>query len=241
MRKFLVMLLATIVLMPATAATLDEDVARYIQIFNSDTHAHQEAVESLAWMGLSDTRLFDVIERRVKDEADRFRNNKDEKNRVARYIRALGFSGQSKYEPTIRQYLADRTYERYAKTALEDMDDYRKWNPIISNRASFDPRYSDDVNRVMNMLKSDDPLLKRVAAKRIYFAHQDDVLLELLAKDLKAAYPKADTTYSDATSWMVKALGNAKNPKYRPLIQEIAGNSRDSKVASYAKKALESF
>ena len=47
--------------------------------------------------------------------------------------------------------------------------------------------------------------------------------------------------YSDVFAWMVKALGNAKNPKYRPAIQEIAARSADQKVVRYAKKALEAY
>jgi hypothetical protein len=238
--RILILLLSAILFSgPVAAATAEEDVARYVQIFNGDTSAHQEAVESLAWMGISDPRVFDVIERRLLNEAQIYRNDRNEKNRVARYIRALGFSGQSKYISTIKQYLSDRVYERYANTALEDLSNYQKWNPIISNRATFDLQYSDDVNRILNMLRSDDPWLKRVAAKRIYFANQDEVLLDMLAKELKAAYVQNNSTYTDVTAWMVKALGNAKHPKYRPLIEEVLVRSTESKVVSYAKQALE--
>lgn len=241
MRIFITLLIAVFFSGPAAAATAEEDVARYVQIFSGETSAHQEAVESLAWMGMADTRVFDVIERRLLDEAQKARDDRDEKNRVARYIRALGFSGQPKYVPTIERFLADRVYERYARTALDDLPDYEKWNPIIANRANFDPRYGDDVNRILNMLRSDDPWLKRIAAKRIYFAHRDEVLLESLATELKTAYMKSDRRYVDATAWMVKALGSAKHPKHRPLIEEVAARSTESKVVSYAKKALESY
>lgn len=36
-----------------------------------------ELVVSLAWMGISDPRLFDVIERRVRDEAEQSRNDRN--------------------------------------------------------------------------------------------------------------------------------------------------------------------
>lgn len=222
----------------AAAATMEEDVARYIKIFSGTTSTHNDAVESLAWMGISDTRLFDLIEKRLLEESEAAKNERYTKDRVARYIRALGFSGQTKYTPTLNKYLSDRVYERYAKDALKELPDHQAWNPIISNRAVFDPRYSDDVNRVLNMLRADDLLLKKIGSKRVFFAVQDEVVLDTLASELKANYMRNEPAYSDAIAWMVKALGSTKNPKYRPLLQDVAAKARDSKVADYAKRAL---
>lgn len=224
----------------ALAATSEEDVAQYIAIFSGDSARHNDAVESLAWKGLSDTRLYDVIERRLLDESQFARGDKDDKNRVARYIRALGFSGQAKYLPTINKYLSDKVYERYARDAAADMQHYQTWNAVISNRASFDSRYSDDVNRIMNMLRASDLMLKRVGAKRVFFTKAEEAVLDVLAAELRTSYTNTDPQYSDAIAWMVKALGSAKNPKYRPLLTEVMGKSMDSKVVNYAKQALAS-
>lgn len=239
--RFFILMLMTAFFSGGAAATPEEDVTRYVQIFNGETSTHQEAVESLAWKGISDRRVFDVIERRLLDESETYKNDRTEKNRVARYLRALGFSGQSRYVPTINKYLTDRVYERYAKTALEELPDYQKWNPIIANRATFDPKYSDDVNRILNMFQSDDLWLKRIAAKRVYFANQNEILLDFLVKELKVTYTQNDETHADVFAWMVKALGNAKNPKYRPAVEEIAVRSANPKVVRYALKALESY
>jgi hypothetical protein len=224
----------------AMAASWEDDVARYVAIFSGDTSGHNDAVETLAWMGISSPRVYDLLERRLLNEAQGAKTSKEDKNRVARYIRALGFSGQTKYTQTISKYVGDKVYERYASTALEDLRNYQKWNPVIANRATFDPQYSDDVNRIRNMLKSDDMQLKRIGAKRIYFANQDDILLEVLSKELQTNYQKAEGEDIDAVAWMVKALGHAKNPKYRPLIEEIAIKAKDKKVVKYARLALES-
>src|SRR5207247_1034579 len=96
------------------------------------------------------------------------------------------FSGQPKYVPTIEKFLKDNTYERYAGEALKDLPRYQKWNPIIANRSTFDPTYSDDANRVMNMLRSDDILLQRVGAKRIFHGVREDYLLQYLAQLVEA-------------------------------------------------------
>ncbi len=107
MRYFMSMMLAALFSVGAAAATVEEEVARYVQVFNGETSTHQEAVESLAWKGISDPRVFDILERRLLDESAKYKNDRTEKNRVARYIRALGFSGQSRYVPTIKQ-VSDR-------------------------------------------------------------------------------------------------------------------------------------
>ena len=228
----------------AVAATVEEDVQRYVQIFSGDKRLHNDAADTFSWMGLSDTRVFDIIERRLLEDADASRNN-NERNRVARYIRSLGFSGQSKYEPTIGKFVGDRPYERFAKNALIDLPDYRKWNPIISNRSTFDPKLSDDVNRISNMLRSDDLLLQRVGAKRVYFVgNKDDTLLGILEKQVQASYARTDLKDRlrvDSVCWMVKALGSSRNPKYEPLIEEVAQKGVEQQVVRHAMEALSKY
>lgn len=222
----------------ALSATVEEDVVRYVNIFNGNANLHSDAADTFIWIGLSDPRIFDVIEKRLLADAEAGRNDKNEKNRVARYIRALGFSGQAKYIPTINQFVADNTYERYAKAALVDLPQYQLWNPIIANRASFDPKVSDDANRVMNMLRADDFMLKRVGAKRVYYKHQEPEVLEVLAQELRADYAQATPQTADAVAWMVKALGQPRLEKYKPLIEEVATTAKESAVLKYANAAL---
>lgn len=217
----------------ALANTLQADVDHYIQIFKGDNSLHADAADTFSWMGLSDTRLFDVIEK------DLLQADRSDKNRVARYIRALGFSGQAKYLPTLQSFVDSPTYKRFAQTAIDDQPRYERWNPIISNRATFDPKYSDDVNRVRNMLNSNELALKEVGAKRVYFANKDDVLLDLLATNVKSNYTNTNPQDSDSIAWMVKALGSAKNPKYIPLLEEVANNASASQIRRHAKKSLD--
>lgn len=225
----------------AHAATVDEDVNRYVQIFDGSMSVPTETVESLAWMGLSDARLFDVIERRVLQDAEVSRNDRRKKNEIGLFIRGLGFSGNPKYLPTIRQFLLEGGYERDAKKAMADMQNYEKWNPVISRRASFDPQYSDEVNRILNMLHADDFMLKRIGAKRVYFRNKEDVLLNVLANEVRSNYTSNDSDGEiiDVIAWQVKALGSAKQEKYRPLLQEVAAQAKNSKIAKYASKGLE--
>jgi hypothetical protein len=238
MRFILALIASLISFNHAVAASLEEDVQHYIRIFSGDKALHSEAVDKLEWMGLSDTRLFDIIEGLILENAD----DRGERNRVAKYIRSLGFSGESKYYPTIMRFVRNRTYNpSFANGALRDLPRYSKWNPVISNRSSFDPKFSDDVNRVANMLRSDDLLLQRVGAKAVYSGVQEDILLELLAQLVRANYARTDLTGSeriDSVAWQVKALGSSRNAKYRALLEEVAEKGKQQAVVKHASEAL---
>lgn len=241
MRIILGLIFSVLAVTQACAASLEDDVLFYVSTFNGETGLHSSASEKLGFAGISDVRVFDIVEKLLLRDAPTVPSDRENKLRVAYYIRALGFSGQSKYIPTLRGFKGDLVYELYAKNALEDMPNYQKWNPVIANRASFDPKYSDDVNRVINMLKSDDLMLKRVGAKRVYFANKDEVLLELLAKDLKANYTRdmPDSESNDWLAWVVKGLGSAKLERFRSLIQDVFDSSPNPKVRQHARLALD--
>jgi hypothetical protein len=143
--------------------------------------------------------------------------------------------------PVICRFEQDRVYERYAKAASGDLPRYQKWNPIIANRAAFDPQRGDDANRVMTMLRSDDLLLKQIGAKRIYFQHQEDALLEMLAKEVRANYTSTDPRFSDAIAWMLKGLGKSGKPQDIPLLEEVRANAQDPKIRKYAQISLDYY
>ena len=220
----------------AGAATPEEDVQRYIAVFQgNDAALHNKSVEELGWMGLSDPRLFDIIERRLLAEHDRARPERAEKDRVARYFRALGFSGQAKYQRTLVKFTSDSVYHRYATQALNDLPHYERWNPVISSRASFDPAVSDDVNRVRNMLRAQDLLLVRVGAKRAYF-QPDEAILDVIAERVRGQYSASDPEHVDAVAWMVKALG--KTRRHDALLEQVKASAPDRKVRNAADSAL---
>lgn len=241
MRTIFALLAAAVFSSSAMAVSLEEDVANHVKIFNGDKSLHGAAADTFQWIGLSDTRLFDIIEQRLLADYVAGSFDKKEASRLARYVRALGYSGQSKYEPTLKKFVEDSSYRRVAKAALEDLPVYQKWNPVIANRSAFDPKYSDDVNRVMNMLRADDLLLKSIGAKRIYFDVKDDYLLDFLEGQVKANYLRTEPEYSDAIAWLVKALSSSKKEKYKALIVEVAQNAKDRAIARHAQSGLKKY
>ena len=237
-RLFAALFSLCLVSMSASAATMEQDVNRYLGILQTDQDG--QSLQALAWEGISAPRLFDEIERRLLAVSEGKPNGKSEVKKFAHYIRALGFSGQAKYIPTLQMLLPHKYYDDYAEQALKDQPVYQSWNPIISNRATFNPKLSDDVNRFMNMLAADDLLLSRLASKRIYEGTKDPVLYEALAKKLQANYMldlKGDQ--EDSVAWMAKALGSSKLEKYKPLLIEVVLKSPMGDVVRHAKRSLE--
>ena len=233
MPRLSALLLSLLAALPVAAATPEEDVQRYIAIFEGGADSDR-AVDDLAWMGISDTRLYDVVERRLlADSHGLSMRQRQERNHVARLIKAMGFSGQPRYEAVLTSLAAD--YRHPVERALLNLKLYQRWNPIISSRANWDPALSDDVNRVRNMLGSDDLDLQALGAKRVFFALSNQpVLLEMLAERVRATYKKADLTSADAVAWMVKAIGKSGDRKYAPLLQEVSAGTPNLKVSREA-------
>ena len=230
---------------PSFAASPEEEVAIYIKIFEGNISEHSTAADALAWKGLSDTRLFDIIEQRALTDYIIADQNKHERERVAQYVRALSYSGNQKYRPTIQIFVANASYHRAGREARENLFLYGKWNPILSNRATFDPKYTDDVNRIMNLLRSDSLYLHRVAAKTIFSGMHEKALLNSLAQSIKEYELKKDAAtehfnatlettegntsdFLDTLAWMKKAMdGATEEARKAPLITNVrAKNER---------------
>jgi hypothetical protein len=246
MRSLPAILLSLVLPGLAAAVTLEDDVQNLVKVFSGDKGQHIQAVRSLAWMGVSDPRVYDVVEQRLKADAEAARDDRREQDRVAHYLRALGFSGNDKYLPTLKGFEDDVVYGRSVRNALKEFPQYQKWNPLISSRATFfDAKQSDDVNRVMNMLAADDIQLKGLGARRIrHGPHHDQPLLDRLEKEARTLYPKAkdfDVETQDAIGWMILALGSSRNPKYVPLLEEALNGTTERKIRNGAASGLKFY
>ena len=239
--KILVTALFACLACGASAATPEDDVQHYIAVFKDPYGAVEQAVDELAWKGISDERVYDLIEDRLlQDAAEGSRRSKMDRNRVNRSIKALGFSGQMQYEKTLHGFLYNRAYGGYAKRAIANLRQYAKWNPLIADRSTWQPQYSDDINRVRNMLNSKDVQLQGLGAKRVFHAHsQEAVLLDLVAERLRDCYKTVtDPEDVDAAGWMANALGKSSGQKYRDLLNEVEIGAADVKVRNRAGKAM---
>jgi len=234
-------LLLSLCAVASAARTLEEDTQYYLDLLNEpDARRQATEFEALSAMGLSDPRLFDAVQERLVVDYEFARLVRENRARVAWYFRALGFSVQAKYEPTLRRFVDDKTYRNYAIAALRDRPQYEKWNPVISSRAAFDPGLTDDQNRLLNMLRADDPLLYRVAAKRAFLTHETNpAVASALADRLRALYPTATDDESEETAgWLINALGRAGGETAATLLGEVARRAPSDKLKRRAGTVL---
>lgn len=241
MKKLLALALIASASQLAAAATAEEDVAHYVTAVNGPLSVRIKAIDELAWKGISDPRVFDPIEQRVLAESANGFAGIDP-NDIEHDIRALSFSGQAKYMGTLSKVAADSRYARTVRTGMTDLPHYQAWNPVISNRATWDPNLSDDDNRLINMLHSNDFVLKRLAGKRMYFENKDPAVLEAAAAAIKASFhDKHSGDDADGLAWMIKGLGSAKQMQYRPLFVQIAAEAPDHEAVSHAQRVLDKY
>lgn len=238
--RLIALILSLCVAASASGKTIEEDLQYYIGLLgelNPRTQATE--FEALSGMGLSDPRLFDAVEKRLLADCEGVREIREDRARVAWYFRALGFSGQEKYQPTLSRFTEDKTYRNYALSALRDMPQYAKWNPVISDRSKFDPKLNDDANRIMNMLRSDDHFLQRVGAKRAFLTHErEPAVAGLLAEQLAASYKTAkDSDSVETAGWLLNALDRGSEGR-NALIREISVDKTVHYKLSERAKAL---
>jgi hypothetical protein len=242
MLRLTALILSLCIAGPAAGRTIEEDVQYYIGMLgNPSSRTQATEFEALSGMGLSDPRLFDEVEKRLLADCEYVRENREERARVAWYFRALGFSGDEKYLPTLSRFTEDRTYRNYSIAAQRDLPQYTKWNPVISDRSKFDPKLADDSNRILNMLRSEDHRLQRVGAKRTFLTHEKDpAVVAMLAEKLTASYPSAkDDESLETAGWLLNALDRGSDGTH-PLIREIAADQTvHYKLSARAKSLLQ--
>lgn len=242
MKKLLLCVLLCAVATYTQAA--DMQPQDYIEAFTKLSILQKpEKVEPLEWAGLSDPKIFDLLE---KDVLDNYKTA-DSSGLIKALnweVRGLGFSGNEKYIPTLQAVAKDgvhRNLRKYAEQAIADIGNYKQWNPLINpNHNNTNVAYPSDKQRYVNMLNSGNYELMRIAAKRIHWEHlYEHDILDVTAKAVEAYYQQANDDLSiDSVAWMVRAVAGSKDPKYKPLVENVAANAENKKVKKYAKKYL---
>lgn len=185
----------------------EKEIQVYVETFSLPFRMKQHtAAESLAYTGHSDQRIFDLIEKQLLDNYKSLGDSYD-KDWASWLAKALGFSGDSKYQATLQLLqndAPDRKLRKYAKVAIGYTAQYREWNPIIMNSEAFDAELSLSLNRYANMLRSDAPELQKLAAKRIFFEGiRQPLIIELVHYRMANPSPGTDR---DTKKWLKKSL-----------------------------------
>ena len=204
---------------PAKAGYQEEkekEIDELIKVFSLPFIMKQHvAAEKLAYLGHSDPRIFDVIEKQLLDSY--FSLSDDYEIDWASWLaKALGFSGNQKYGTTLRRlesFAPDEKLRKYAGIAQRYTYKYKTFNPIIMNfdNDKSEETISSEMNllplsllRYQNMLNSDMPELHKLAAKRIYFEGITDYRITRLVL-FRIVHP-APRTDKDTKKWLKKSL-----------------------------------
>ncbi len=218
----------------------DEQIDYVLDVIKSGSQAEKEKVlERLQWSTISDARLYDVLANELVEKHTQSLESAE--RRVLSYkVRALGYSGNPKYESTLDTLVnntVDGKLRRHAEKAWENLITFKAVQTQLEKVEFEQGELPSEVANYIRLLKTNDSYAKRLAARATFHEHQtNQVLLSIIAEQLKAAYkaPDLEDLDQDMAAWFCKALGQAGG--YGDLLSEVADNSPYRKIQKYAKQ-----
>lgn len=235
-------LLTTYGLTTIAASGSDSESKPFIDYFKKTSRGNVKSiVDSLYWSGITDTRLYDMIEAELKKNY--MRDHKVNLEINSWLVKALAASGNRKYLKIMDEISASEAHKKVKKhtaNAVKMLGEYARWLPIMNKGVSGLPVSKRDEARIKNMLGSRDSELIRIGAKRVYHSNIDNkTLLSLVEKNLLENYNKSDDkTHVDAMAWLIKTLAQSGNLKYKASLAKIVQESNNNKIRKYAKKYM---
>lgn len=242
--EIIVLTVALFLMSPVMANEVkDERIDTYLNILSSASMEKQKTMlNRLQWSGLSDPRLFDVIEKSLMDQHLE-RNLSNKQLAVLAYMtRSLGYSGNEKYRSTISTLSQDAfspKIKRHAGKALRDMNNFSTWNALVKNNDLNVEGKNAAITTYMKMLDVDDVFVQRLAARAMFHEQlRDPDLLALAANKLESMYLQSglDGESQDTAAWLCKAIGQSGQSKYINLLAEVTSKTPYNKIRKYARK-----
>lgn len=219
--------------------TDQQRIEHNLKIMDSDSVEQKEQMlERLQWSGLSDPLLFDRLEQDVLAAQEKKYLERDDLSVLSYEMRALGYSGNPKYQPTL-QLLASKAenskLKRHASKAKTDLVQFQAIQNKLALVTIDDTGLPAEVVSYIKLLETNDAYAQRLAARAIFHEQRKDpALLEVTAAKLEAMYMDAslDKTAQDSAAWMCKALKQAGG--YESLLQKVASDTPHKKIKKYA-------
>ncbi len=214
------------------------ELQEFIKVYEDRSASVSKVViGKLEFSGITDARLYDVIEKRLLDE---YRSG--DADDVSWLAKTLAYSGEEKYKKTLTQVLntvKKSKVEMHVRKALKRLPLYRVWNVDLKKDTeglSGDALFR---KRTINMVNSSNSHLTMLGAKRIWFHHPTDKLFVAAAKnklmaDLNVSNPSRRDV--DALGWLCKVLSKSGDSQYLAVLLDISRSASNRRVRSYAKK-----
>lgn len=220
---------------------LQVEIQGFVKEFRAGNFS-RKLINELEWSGISDTRIYDLAEAVLLANYKSTDSEMIEQN--SWLAKALSQSGQPKYRATLDKVLKSKKSPeklvRHAKKARTRLEEFRIWNPIIAKDVHKAPAGKLNEKRAQNMLSSDNPVMLRLGAKRVYYKYFDDTgLLEIVKSRLLNDFNMAtDGVHIDAVAWLCKALGRSGKLEYRSALETVTEKASNKKISRYAAKSL---
>lgn len=205
--------------------------------------ARIDAAKRITQAGLTDGALYDrvaVLLQAGYGEAVEA-NAVDE---MAWLCKALAASGDTRHQPLLEE-VATRApnpkLQKYARQSIDSFAEYQERIRVLNTTSGWNAALPAEENRLVGMLGSESPELKRDAAKTIV---RDSPMAEAVYDATGSALTgmlaagSLDNLSVDTMAWLCKALGASGNSKYAPALEQVAA-SGNKKLAKFANAALQ--
>jgi len=240
----LIPLIVGVLSFPAFAfSTNEERIDSYLQILDTaSAGAKHTMLQELRSSGLSDPRLFDVIEQRLLSKLNNGKIDKADIETMNYEMRALGYSGNTKYLATLEDIKSNRdarSLHRHAKKAMRDMESFKVWNQLIAQSKPSVEGKSAEIATYMKMLNTDNMFVQRLAAQTMYNERtRDKDLLALTANKLEGLYMRENLSKGeqDTAAWLCKALGQSGVSEHLSLLAKVTAETPYPKIKKYSSK-----
>lgn len=163
---------------------------------------------------------------------------------MAWLCKALAASGDTRHQPLLEEVAIQAPnvkLQKYARQSIDSFAEYQERIRVLNTTSDWNAALTAEENRLVGMLGSENPELKRDAAKTIV---RDSPVAEAVYDAAASALSEMmasramDNLSVDTLAWLCKALGASGMDKYAPALEQVAA-SGNKKLAKFANTALQ--
>lgn len=228
----------------ASAAPYDRsaEIEQYLGLVVSESvQSRRQAAADLAWVGLSDRRLFEPLAARLRQWRQAGAPAGDNEEMLS-YVGALGGSGLAEYRGLLQELAAGQPQPvaDAATAALEELDYSTRWNTIISDDAHVSAQVPFPIALYLNMIQSGDPALVQRGAERVQAERlENEFVLRALETVLDAEYlHREQEEWVQALVAVCDAIAYAGGPAYRTVLERVARHAASRELRKSAARSM---